>query len=1063
VKGPDGQPTGFSVELVRKAAERRGVQLQWIFHPTGADDSLPRNLIDLWPLITITPERKHTMHFTPPYMEHEYYLIVRENSRYLKPNDLARSRIAHFDGPLARRLFRNALPAAVSVPAPSPKEIIEAVCRGQVDAGFLEEFYAISTLAGGPQCTGQPLRLIWLSNLRTQLAIGSTFAAGNIADDLRDEITTMGLQNELKDIMSRWDYYSPQNLATMNELLNAGKERRGLIATATILAVLFVFALFSTERIRRQRNRIRLAVAEREEVERNMREWERRFRDLLQSAQLVAIIVDLNSGVSFCNDYTLAVTGWARDELIGRPAKDVLEIDYLWERVRECGAPGRVSRTLSVLEGAVLTKDGDRRWIQWTGTILLDTHGGAVGFAGLGEDITELKRLRTEAAIRESEERFTAIFQQAAIGVGQADLNGVVTLANDYYHQMLQYPAGELIGQSVHNITHPDDIGPLRAQVDRLLAGELTTFTMEKRYSRKDGEVTWARMHKTLVRDENNRPKHFIAVVEDINEQKKAEAALRESEERFRRVFEEGPLGLALVGKDYHFQKVNNALCQMLDYPEAELTQKSFVQITHPDDVRAEVKLAERLFNREIPFYRTQMRYLKKTGEIIWISLTASMIHGPDGEPLHGLAMVEDITEAKRIQEEALARQKLESIGVLAGGIAHDFNNLLGGILVQAESIGQDLPEGSSQTEELHRIKEAAIRGSEIVRELMIYSGQDKAELEPVDVGRLVEEMLGLLKLSVSKHAVLKTDLPKDLPAVRGNGPRMRQLVMNLVINASEAIGETEGEIRVVLSRKAPEQDLASNDGANLRQSGYLRLEVSDTGSGMTEETQARVFDPFFTTKFAGRGLGLSVVQSIVNSHGGTINVVSALGRGTTFYVDLPCIGEPAKPDNSTADTTSENDRISGATGTVLLVEDEATLRDPVSKMLRKHGFSVIEAGNGSAALDLVRIYRNSIEVILLDLTIPGAPSSEVVAEAGRIRPGVTVVLMSAYSREMVPPSLNVPEVKGFIRKPFQTNALVHLLRDAIAADRSATPASRSLGLAQEADSASIRATRKLA
>ena len=428
-------------------------------------------------------------------------------------------------------------------------------------------------------------------------------------------------------------------------------------------------------------------------------------------------------------------------------------------------------------------------------------------------------------------------------------------------------------------------------------------------------------------------------------------------------------------------------------------------------------------------------RYVKKNGEIIWINLTASLIRDREGEPIHGLAMVEDITEVKRTQEEALARQKLESIGVLAGGIAHDFNNLLGGILAQTESIEQDLPEGSPQIEELHRIKEAAIRGSEIVRELMIYSGQDKADLEPVDVARLVEEMLELLKVSVSKHAVLKTDLPKDLPAVRGNAPQLRQLVMNLVINASEAIGETDGAIRVTLSRVAPGQDLASNDAANWRQSDYLRLEVSDTGSGMTEETQARIFDPFFTTKFAGRGLGLAVVQSIVSSHGGAINVVSAPGQGTTFQIDLPCTGEPSNPDGSAAVATSD-ERISGTAGTVLLVEDEDMLRDAVSKMLRKHGFSVIEAGNGSAALDLVRSYRNSIEVILLDLTIPGAPSSEVVAEAQRIRPGVTVVLMSAYSRAMVPPSLNVPEVKGFIRKPFQMSDLVQLLRDTISAER---------------------------
>jgi PAS domain S-box-containing protein len=259
-----------------------------------------------------------------------------------------------------------------------------------------------------------------------------------------------------------------------------------------------------------------------------------------------------------------------------------------------------------------------------------------------------------------------------------------------------------------------------------------------------------------------------------------AKRVIQESEERFRRVFEEGPLGLALVGKDYRFVKINNALCQMVGYDEAALVGMSFVDLTHPDDVRTDVELAEKLFKREIPFYRIQKRYVKKSGDFIWINLTATMIHGPDGVPLYGMAMVEDITEIKRTQEEAIRRQKLESVGALAGGIAHDFNNLLGAVEAQAELALGELDAGSSCDEQLKVIREVAMRGAEIVRQLMIYAGKEGANVDLIDLSKVVDGMLSLLKASVTKHAVIEVNLDRDLPAIRASAAQLGQIAMYL-------------------------------------------------------------------------------------------------------------------------------------------------------------------------------------------------------------------------------------------------------------------------------------------
>jgi PAS domain S-box-containing protein len=516
-------------------------------------------------------------------------------------------------------------------------------------------------------------------------------------------------------------------------------------------------------------------------------------------------------------------------------------------------------------------------------------------------------------------------------------------------------------------------------------------------------------------------------VIWDIAERKHAEAAVRESEERFRRVFEEGPLGLGLVGKDHRFLKVNAALCQMVGYSEAELVQKTFAEITHSDDVRADVELAGRLFRREIPFYHVQKRYVKKNGEIIWINLTATLILDSDGEPLHGLAMIEDVTELKRTQEEALARQKLESVGTLASGIAHDFNNILGGVEAQAELALAELDAGSSCREELKAICEVAKRGSEIVRELMIFAGKEGEVVECVDLSKIVEEMLALLKVSVSKHAVINAELSQDLPATRASAAQLRQIVMNLITNASDAIGDRDGMIRVVTRRTTLGRNSAMVSESPL-EGDYLVLEVSDTGCGMSRETQDRVFDPFFTTKSVGRGLGLAVVSGIVRRLGGTIRLTSEPGKGSSFQILLPCAENMGGANVHSTSTIEELVR-PARPAAILVVDDEDVLRQAVAKTLRMNGFDVFEAADGDSAIDLLHKQQGTIDTILLDMTIPGASSREVLAEAANVRPDISVILTSAYAQEMFSGATSVLKVSGFIRKPFQLADLLKTVR----------------------------------
>ncbi len=762
------------------------------------------------------------------------------------------------------------------------------------------------------------------------------------------------------------------------------------------------------------------------------------------------------------------------------------------------------------------------------------------------------ERRHTELALRDSEELFRATFFQAAVGITQATLSGQFRLVNDRICEILGYSRAELLGMTFLQITHPDHCEACVHAIQRLLNGEITSYSTEKRCLRKNGSPVWVRVNVSLVRDHNHEPQYFIGVMEDsteriqvesalreseqrltlalsaarlsvwhcdlreksitlsppnaalgdprtfaewvalihpddkkrllalaaesvvkkqnletefrvvlpdgtlrwtlsqaavmlneageaarlvgvsldITERKQAETALRESEELFRNLADTAPVMMWMSGVDKLCTFFNKTWLSFTGRTLEQELGNGWAEGIHPDDADRCFAAYCSAFDARLDFH-IEYRIRRADGAYRWLLCSGVPHFAPGGAFAGYIGSDIDITDLKRAQVEDAERQKLESLGALTRGIAHDFNNLLGSVLADAELAELEAASGASPAEHIQRIKAVAVRAAEIVRELMIYSGQDQADLGSVDLSRLVEEMLELLKVSISKHAILKTDLRNGLPAVRGNAAQVRQIVMNLIINASEALGEKDGLIHVATSFAG--RNVPAFAGTNLADADYLCLSVSDTGSGIGQEQQARIFDPFFTTKFAGRGLGLAVVQGIVRAHAGAIHLSSTPGQGSTFQIFLPCADVPERPSAPTSpDLASE---INGAAATLLLVEDEDALRTSVSKMLARKGFSVVGARDGSAAVDLLRNHPAQIDIILLDMTLPGTPSREVIREAQRTRPSVKVVLTSAYSREMVAQSIDASIVKDFIRKPFQVGDLVKLLRATLDSD----------------------------
>jgi nitrogen-specific signal transduction histidine kinase/CheY-like chemotaxis protein len=408
---------------------------------------------------------------------------------------------------------------------------------------------------------------------------------------------------------------------------------------------------------------------------------------------------------------------------------------------------------------------------------------------------------------------------------------------------------------------------------------------------------------------------------------------------------------------------------------------------------------------------------------------------GDDERPSGCLEITTDITERKRHEEQLRQAAKLESLGVLAGGIAHDFNNLLVGIMGNASLALDSVGPNHSNHGFLEQVIAASQQAADLTRQLLAYAGRGRFVLQLVNLSDLVRELCPLIEAAIPKHVQLRLDTQPDADAVEADVSQLQQVVMNLVINAAEAMGPAAGVVTVSTRIQDVDKQYLANLSLShdLPPGRYALLEVHDNGCGMNESTMVKIFDPFFTTKFQGRGLGLAAVQGIVRGHRGGLKVYSTPGLGSTFKVLLPAVAGPAAPRRKPG---AEPDSRLQDTGMLLVIDDEPIVRSMATSALERYGYTIKVASNGREGIDVFKSHQHEIRLVLLDLTMPVMNGEEALRELQSIDPDVRVVLSSGFSEVEAIRRFAGKRLAGFVQKPYTAAALARTVKQVLDPDR---------------------------
>lgn len=748
---------------------------------------------------------------------------------------------------------------------------------------------------------------------------------------------------------------------------------------------------------------------------------------LLHIVETVAdgiLVIDPDRVVTFANAAAERILGVPRSELAGQPW-----VLRRWHSTLLDGSPvpedQRADRRALDLgeatfgaERLVVRPDGSRIAVRGNTVPLRNAAGAIAGAVVSITDITD--RVRAEEELRRREAYFRALVEYSFDAVALIDADGRFTYLTPTAERLLGYPEEHLLGTIAFDLVHPGDQAQTLHDFANMLANPGCVMRAVTRARRGTGE--YGHFEVTAC-DRRAEPdvSAIVANFRDVTDRELATAALRASEERYRDLFERNLAGVFRSRMDGALLDCNDAFARIFGFDSrAEMIGKNTHEFDRsPDDRRRFA--AALLAQRRLTNYESPMR--RKDGAPLWL-LENVAVRDEGGEVIQEGTVI-DITERKRIEEQLRQAHKMEAIGQLAGGIAHDFNNLLTAVIGNVAIAKLSLPADSPARPLLDESEQAGWRAAALTGQLLGFARQTSVRMEPVSLNRVVTDAVKLLRRTIDPRVEIEVRTAKEIGPVLADGAQMHQLLLNLCLNARDAM--PDGGRLTVSTAAAPVGAAEAARQLDARPGDYVRLTVADTGHGMTEAVRARMYEPFFTTKEVGKGtgLGLAMVFAVVKRHGGWIDCTSEPGAGTQFDVYLPVASGAA------SEPAAAEPPVRGGTETVLLADDEPLIRGLTQTVLSRYGYRVLLAEDGAQAVELFRRARSEIHLVVLDISMPKLSGHEALAKIRQLEPRVKVIFASGFTAD----GLNAAEaagIAGFINKPFKPADLARAVRAAL-------------------------------